>query len=126
MGFVEWLSQREQLVRKQQFTDTRKRIRFKELKAHEKEELIRRIPEYGRVICRCETITEGEILASFDTPIPPQSIDGVKRRCNAGMGRCQGGFCSPRVAEILERKLNIPASEILQDKAGSNIIVGKR
>ena len=126
LGYVEWLSEREQLVKKDEFVDTRKKIRFKELSIEDKEELIRQKPEYGRVICRCETITEGDILATFDTPIPPQSIDGIKRRCNAGMGRCQGGFCSPRVAEILERKLNIPATEVLQDKAGSNIIVGKR
>ena len=126
LGYVEWLNEREQLEEKDHFTDTRKRIRFKELSPLEKKELISRQPEYGRIICRCETITEGEILDGFRRPIPPQSIDGVKRRCNAGMGRCQGGFCSPKVTEILRRELGLQPEEILQDHVGSNIITGKR
>lgn len=107
------------------FQHTRRRIRFKELSDREKNEWIAREPAYGRVICRCETITEGEILACLQTPIPPLSVDGVKRRCNAGMGRCQGGFCGPRVVEILSRQLKLPATEILQEKAGSQILVGE-
>lgn len=106
------------------FQNTRKKIRFKELSAQEKNALIAENPAYGRVICRCESITEGEILASLNTPIPPLSVDGVKRRCNAGMGRCQGGFCGPRVVEILSKHLGVPATEILQEKAGSHILVG--
>ena len=57
------------------------------------------------------------------TPIPAVSIDGVKRRCNAGMGRCQGGFCSERVAEILMKELHLDGLEVLQDKEGSNVLV---
>lgn len=106
------------------FREERHKIRFKELSAEEKNALIAKEPAYGRVICRCETITEGEILASLNTPIPPVSVDGVKRRCNAGMGRCQGGFCGPRVVEILSKHLGVPATEILQEKAGSRILVG--
>lgn len=106
------------------FHNERHKIRFKELTAEQKNELIAGEPAYGRVICRCETITEGEILASLQTPIPPVSVDGVKRRCSAGMGRCQGGFCGPRVVEILSRHLGVPAAEILQEKAGSHILVG--
>ena len=83
-------------------------------------------PQYERIMVYFFDTSDFPNIYTFDTPIPPQSIDGIKRRCNAGMGRCQGGFCSPRVAKILERKLNIPATEVLQDKAGSNIIVGKR
>lgn len=103
----------------------RRRIRFKELSTEEKNAMIAADPSYGRVICRCETITEGEILASLRTPIPPLSVDAVKRRCNAGMGRCQGGFCGPRVVEILSRELGLQPEEILQEKSGSQILVGK-
>ena len=82
-------------------------------------------PKYGRVICRCETVTEGEIVASLHEVIPARSIAGVKRRCNAGMGRCQGGFCSPRVAAIIARELGIDETEVLDDRAGSFVLVGK-
>lgn len=103
----------------------RKKIRFRELSRSEQAALIARQPAYGRVICRCETITEGEILAACREPIPPCSIDGVKRRAGAGMGRCQGGFCSPRVLEILSRELGKSPLEIPQDKAGSFILTGR-
>lgn len=113
------------LEKKDCFIDTRRRVRFKELSAKEKAELVAENPAYGRVICRCETITEGEILDALHSPIPPCSIDGVKRRCNAGMGRCQGGFCGPRVLEILRRELHMSPESILQDKEGTYIIVGE-
>ena len=77
---------------KTDYKDGRTRVRFKELPPEQKAELIAKNPAYGRVICRCETITEGEILDALQSEIPAVSIDGVKRRCNAGMGRCQGGF----------------------------------
>ena len=93
------------LNEKPAFDEQRRRVRFKELSSREKAALIEKEPAYGRVICRCETITEGEILAAVRGPIPPVSIDGVKRRCGSGMGRCQGGFCGPRVQEILARAL---------------------
>ena len=121
---VEWLRGKGVVLNeKPDFIDERKRVRFKELNSEEKQELIKKEPAYGRVICRCETITEGEILASLRTPIPPVSIDGVKRRCNAGMGRCQGGFCSERVADILMRELHLNGLNVLQDKEGSNVLL---
>ena len=89
-----------------------------------KNALIKKDPAYGRVVCRCETITEGEINATFKTPIPPVSIDGVKRRCNAGMGRCQGGFCAPRVLDIIHKNTGIPKEKILKDKEGSYVLSG--
>lgn len=107
------------------FVDKREHIVFKELSAEEKNELIRRDPRYGRVVCRCETITEGEIVAALHSPIPPRSINGVKRRCNAGMGRCQGGFCGPRVQEIIARELGIDQAEVLLEQAGSTILTGR-
>lgn len=107
------------------FLDGRRRPRFKELGEEEKRALIAKDPAYGRVICRCETITEGEILEAVRAPIPPVSVDGVKRRCSAGMGRCQGGFCGPRVLEILSRELHRDPTEILKDKAGTVILTGQ-
>lgn len=104
---------------------TRKKFRFKEMTPKEKAAIIHERPEYGRIICRCETITEGEIVAACHTPIRPRSVDGVKRRTNAGMGRCQGGFCGPRVMEILVRELGYDPLKIPQDQAGGNILVGR-
>ena len=107
------------------FVDRREHIVFKELSAVEKHELIRKDPRYGRVVCRCETITEGEIVAALHSPIPPRSINGVKRRCNAGMGRCQGGFCGPRVQEIIARELGIDQAQVLLEQTGSYILTGR-
>ena len=113
------------LAEKPDFAPRRRRVRFKELSSREKAALIEKNPAYGRVICRCETITEGEILEAMRGPIPPVSIDGVKRRCGSGMGRCQGGFCGPRVQEILARELGVDQCEIPQDKAASRILTGR-
>ena len=110
------------LEKKSRFLCERRRVRFKELSEAERAALVEREPAYGRVICRCETVTEGEILACFHTPIPPVSVDGVKRRVNAGMGRCQGGFCGPRVVELLCRELDRVPGEIVQDRAGSKLL----
>ncbi len=104
---------------KENFICARHRVRFKELPPEDRAALVQGNPAYGKVICRCETVTEGEILDALHGPIPPRSLDGVKRRTNAGMGRCQGGFCGPRVAELLHRELGIPLGEVLQDQAGS-------
>lgn len=113
------------LPAKRQAITTRKKFRFKELTAAEKAALVAEQPAYGRVICRCETVTEGEILAACHTPIPPRSIDAVKRRTNAGMGRCQGGFCGPRVMELLCRELGYDPLEVPQDQAGAAVLVGR-
>ncbi len=104
---------------------TREFPRFRELNAQERQALIQKDPRYGHIICRCETITEGEIVAAVNSPIPALTIDAVKRRCNAGMGRCQGGFCSPRVLEIIARERGLSPEAVLQDKEGSYILTGK-
>lgn len=114
-----------ELIKKTSFIDKRKVLRFKELSQEEKSSLIQQNPAYARVICRCETITEGEIMDGIHTPIPPVSIDGVKRRAGAGMGRCQGGFCSPRVMEILAEVQKKELYEVLQDTAGTVVLMGK-
>ena len=110
---------------KADYKDGRRHIRFKELSAEEKAALVKEQPAYGRVICRCETITEGEILAALHSEVPANTIDGVKRRAGAGMGRCQGGFCGPRVLELISRELGIDPLDILQDKNGSNVLLSE-
>jgi len=111
------------LCRKSSWDGGRERICFRKLSETEKAELIRRDPRYGRVICRCETITEGEIVAAIHSPIPPCSIDGIKRRAGAGMGRCQGGFCGPRVLELLARELGSNPMQIPQDGDGTRLLI---
>lgn len=101
------------------------RITFNELSAAEREALVRENPLFGRVICRCETITEGEIVAAIHSPCGARTIDGVKRRTRAGMGRCQGGFCGPRVTAILARELDIPITAVRKDTAASYLFYDK-
>lgn len=110
---------------KADFSDERRRVRFAELSAEEKSARIKKNPAYGKVICRCENVTEGEILDAFRSPVPPRSVDAVKRRCNSGMGRCQGGFCGPRIVEMLANELGINPTCVLQDKRGSFILTGE-
>lgn len=99
--------------------------RFIEINDDEKVGVIKENPKYGRIICRCEKVTEGEIVASINKPAGARSLDGVKRRTRAGMGRCQGGFCSPRVMEILSRELGIPMEEVTKMGGKSRILVGR-
>jgi glycerol-3-phosphate dehydrogenase len=113
------------LTEKKHFIDTRKRVRFNKLTPDEKAAAIEKDSSYGHVICRCETVTEGEILEALNSPIPPHTIDGVKRRVGAGMGRCQGGFCGPRVLELLAKHYNCDLTEILQDKEGTYVLSSK-
>ena len=107
------------------FVGTRKGILHPDsLSMEERNELIRKHPEYGNIICRCEMITEGEIMDAIHRPLGARSLDGVKRRTRAGMGRCQAGFCSPRTMEILEREVPESMFAITKCGVGSNIIVG--
>jgi len=87
--------------------------------------LIARDTAYGRIICRCEEVSEGEVRDALRSPIPARSIDGVKRRCRAGMGRCHGGFCTPRVVEIMAREMGIDPSEITKKGEGSPLFSGR-
>ncbi len=99
-----------------------RKVRFAELSREEQDELIRKNPAYGRIVCRCETITEGEILDAIHSPVVPTTIDAIKRRTRAGMGRCQGGFCQAKVLEILARELGKKPTEITLHGKGSNIL----
>ena len=107
------------------FNGRREQIHFMELSSNEKAELIKKNPQYGKIICRCESITEGEIVDAIHRSFGVLSIDGIKRRCRPGMGRCQGGFCGPRVQEIIAREYNISIDDVVLDKSGSYILFGK-
>ena len=96
-----------------------------DLSIEERNKLIKENPAYGNIICRCESVTEGEIIDALHRIIPARSLDGVKRRTRAGMGRCQAGFCSPRTMEIIERELGIPQEEITKSGGNSKIVVGR-
>lgn len=111
---------------KQSFKAEREAIpQFALLPPEEQAKLIKENPLYGHVICRCETITEAEIVQAIHKPAGARTLDGVKRRVRPGAGRCQGGFCAPRVMEILSRELHIPMEKILKDHQGSEIVIGK-
>ncbi len=97
---------------KKSYSSSRRVVRFMELGREEKIKALKENPLYGRVICRCEGVTEGEIVDAIHRPNGARTLDDVKRKVRAGMGRCQGGFCTPRVIEILSRELNIPYTEV--------------
>ena len=94
------------------------------LSGDERAEKIRENPLYGSIVCRCETISEGEIVDAIRRPVGARSLDGVKRRVRAGMGRCQGGFCSTRVMEILARELKASLADITKSGGEAKIITG--
>lgn len=102
-----------------------KKTAFNRMTAAEKQAAIQKNPLYGRVICRCETVTEGEIVDVIHEPVGACTVDGIKRRTRAGMGRCQGGFCGPRVTQILARELGIPVEKVLKERQGSELYFRK-
>lgn len=122
---AELLKEKYNLKEKEDFISTRKGITDpSKLFLEERNALIHREPAYGNIICRCEMVTEGEIIDAIRRPLGAKSLDGVKRRTRAGMGRCQSGFCSPRVMEILARELDIPVEGITKSGGNSRIIEG--
>ena len=108
---------------KDNFTEERDEpVRFRHMTNDERKVLIEKNPAYGRIICRCETITEGEILDAIHAPAGARDVDGVKRRTRAGMGRCQGGFCGSKVVELLARELGVEINEITKCGGNSKIL----
>lgn len=97
---------------------------FHDMNDAERAEAVRNNPEYGNIVCRCEVVTEAEIRASLRRPVPAVSIDGVKRRTRAGMGRCQGGFCCPRVAQIISEETGVPLTDITKNGGNSYLLSG--
>lgn len=116
----------ESLVEKDDFNPKRRpRIKFEKLSNEERQNMIEEDPRYGRIICRCEMITEGEIVDAIHRPAGGRTINGIKRRVRPGAGRCQGGFCGPRVMEILARELGEDISNIVQENKGSSVLIGQ-
>lgn len=119
------LKEKMGLEEKEDFIATRKGILNPEdLTKEERIALIKENPAYGNIICRCEMITEGEIIDAIKRPLGAKSLDGVKRRTRAGMGRCQSGFCSPRTMEIIARECNVSMFDITKSGGDSKIVVG--
>lgn len=122
---AEILREKLNLKKNENFVATRKGVLDPDaLSKEERIELIRKNPAYGNIICRCEMITEGEILDAIHRPLGAKSLDGVKRRTRAGMGRCQAGFCSPRTMEILARERHVSMFDITKSGGESKIVVG--
>lgn len=114
------------LEKKNNFIPHRPRkYRFREMDNEAREKLIKQNPDFGHVICRCETVTKGEIVDAIRRPLGARSIDGIKRRTRAGMGRCQGGFCSPKVLAILTEELKVKPTVIRKANGGSEVLLGK-
>ena len=112
---------------KKDFKNTRKgMVRPDRLSPEERARLIKEKPEYGTIVCRCENVTEGEMIEAVRRPVGAVSMDGIKRRTRAGMRRCQAGFCTPKTMEILSRELGIPMEEIKKNKKGSLLLTGGR
>ena len=111
-----------ELVKNENFNPYREAShKFREASMEEKNAMIRENKAYGKIVCRCEGVTEGEILAALRTNPKAMDLDGVKRRTRAQMGRCQGGFCSPHIVEMIAAELNIPIEQVT--KAGGNSYV---
>ena len=98
---------------------------FSEMSLDEKNEKIKEDPSFGHIICRCETVTEGEILEALRTNPKPTDLDGIKRRTRAQMGRCQGGFCSPYIVELIAKELGIDETEVTKTGGESKILIGR-
>ena len=114
------------LKEKADFNPIRKAMHgFREASIEEKNEIIKKDKSFGKIICRCESVTEGEILEAIRTNPKPNDLDGVKRRTRAQMGRCQGGFCSPYIIKLLAKERNVSIEEITKCGGNSKLITGK-
>jgi glycerol-3-phosphate dehydrogenase len=110
------------LTPKEDFEPCRKpMVRFRSLSHEERDRLIKENPAYGRIICRCESVTEGEIIDAVHRGA--RTLDGIKFRARAGAGRCQGGFCQPLVMAIIARELGIPLEEVTKRGLGSEPVM---
>lgn len=96
-----------------------------DMSEEDRNNLIKKNPDYGQIVCRCEEISKGEILDALDSPLPVYTLDAIKRRCRPGMGRCQGSFCGPQVMKILAEKKGCSIEEITKSNSNSVILYGK-
>jgi len=100
----------------------RRQVRFSELSLKEQDELIRANPRYGHIVCRCENVSEEEVVRALNGKTAARSLDGVKRRTRAGQGRCQGGFCMPRIVDIASREMNIGKEHVVKSEGKSYVL----
>ncbi|MDR3643478.1 MAG: NAD(P)/FAD-dependent oxidoreductase [Clostridia bacterium] len=124
LKLVELLGERLPLQKKAHFHGRQKVLRMAELSLEEKNKVIRENPAYGRVVCRCECVSEGEIVDAIRRNAGARTVDGVKRRVRAGMGRCQGSFCMPGVLELLSRELGVSQTELTKSGGLSRMLTG--
>ncbi len=124
-ALAEQIVKEQALTRKDSIAAFRKSAEpFREMDPDSRRKALAENPLYGNIVCRCEVVTEAEIVAAIHRPVPALHIDAVKRRTRAGMGRCQGGFCSPRVAAIIARETGIPLTEITKNGGNSYLLTG--
>ena len=120
------LKEKEQPAPNPDFNPRREGIRrFSEMSLAEKEAAVAADPNYGEIICRCETVTRAEILKAIHNPLGVHTVTGIKNRTRATMGRCQGGYCETRITQMIEEELGIPETEVRYSKAGSYMFTGK-
>lgn len=114
------------LTHKEAWNGTRKNTyHFQQMNDEEKDQYIKQHPAYGKIVCRCETISEGEIIEAIHTNPGARDIDGIKRRTRSGMGRCQGGFCSPYILKLLSRELGIPVEKVTKSGKNTYVVAGR-
>ncbi|MFZ2539461.1 MAG: FAD-dependent oxidoreductase, partial [Oscillospiraceae bacterium] len=99
-------------------------IKINGMSFEQKQAVIKKNPDYGIIVCRCEEISKGEIIDALNSQIPIYTLDGIKRRVRPGMGRCQGGFCSPIVAQMIAKKAGCELIDVTKKGEGSKILVG--
>jgi glycerol-3-phosphate dehydrogenase len=116
---ISLVSKTIELKEKKSFTRRKRRKRFCELTLKEQASLIRKDPLWGRIICRCENVTEREVIDALSNPLGAKTISSVKYRCRAGMGRCQGGFCTQHIVRIMQQYFNIDPTLIKLKSPGS-------
>ena len=123
---AELIAEKAGAEKKADFIATRKGIpHVSAMSREERAALIKERPDYGTIVCRCENVSEGEIVDSIRRTLGARSLDGIKRRVRQGMGRCQAGFCTPRTMEILCRETGIPMEKICKNQPGSEMITGE-
>lgn len=122
---VDYLSKKQKTPENENFNPQRKKTPvLKDLSEEEREKYIKKNPDYGIIICRCEEVSKGEIIDALSSPLKVPTLDGIKQRLRPGMGRCQGGFCAPLVMQIIAEQEKIPLQEVKKSTAGSPLVVG--
>jgi glycerol-3-phosphate dehydrogenase len=122
---VDILSRKKPVEKNLTFNPRRRVLCMEHLSVEERQAAIRKNPDYGVIVCRCEGISKGEIIDALHSPLPVPSLDAIKRRIRPGMGRCQGGFCSPAVLQIIAQESKIPLTQVTKKGGGSLIAMGR-